>query len=177
MNVWLGIVYQVLNIYAATFSSSFKFKISFWDLHTALSQQKWWHICIFSPGWNFRSHKINKMIRSQWVGSITKYHYYYLKNNIRQIRKHEMTLPNSPKCTITTITLTKIYFYIALKSLIFSHEEHIDSTGYNGSIQAYTYMHALAFNEKRNYQREGKWGSAYGVVWRKEMEGRYVIKL
>lgn len=108
MNVWLGIFYQALNIYAATFSSSFKFKISFWDLHTALSQQKWWHICIFSPGWNFRSHKINKMIRSQWVSSITKFHYYYLKNNIKQIRKCEMTLPNSPKCTITTITLTKI---------------------------------------------------------------------
>lgn len=38
----------------------------------------------------------------------------------------------------------------------FSHEEHIDSTGYNGSIKAYTYMHALAFNEKRSYQLEGK---------------------
>lgn len=59
----------------------------------------------------------------------------------------------------------------------FSHEEHIDSTGYNGSIKAYTYMHALAFNEKRSYQLEGKWRRAYGVVWRKEMEGRYVIKL
>lgn len=44
-------------------------------------------------------------------------------------------------------------------------------------IGAYIYMHALAINEKRSYKIEGKWGRAYGMVWRREMEGRYVIKL